>query len=297
MTWKPEALVISTPPDHHCEYIQLALDEGLHHFCEEHIWTFDPDAIRTISEKKGLVSASSCSAHFLPVIRRLRQIVEERLGRLQNYQMMLSTWALSWHPEEGSEFYARHRETSAAREMVPFELLYLNHVFGRPTRVAGSVSRLGNLEIESEDTWSLQMLLESGAHGQLTVLMSSPSSARRGVCFGTNGSVAFDVFSGEIFYSVPGFPEVRISCGPQCDVIESAYKEEIDTFVETVQGRATWPCGYEDSAIATGTLAAAELSSITGRWEPVTSRRQPGKTPDDYPEVRAQGPIFTAQSG
>jgi predicted dehydrogenase len=286
LSWKPEALVISTPPDQHFEFIRMALDHGLHHFCEEHVWTFDFREIEAVSRNKSLVSASSCSAHFLPLVRKLKEVVAERLGRLQAYQMMLSTWAPSWHPDEGMEFYARHRETSAAREMVPFELLYLNHIFGCAEAVAGAVSRLGQLELDSEDVWSLQMRLEDGAHGQLTVLMSSPSSARRGICFGTSGCARFDLFSGEILLSFPGLPEARICCGPQQEAIESAYKEEIDTFIEAIRGKLQWPCSYHDSAMATATLAAAEFSSITGRWERVDALRQPGRTPGDYTESR-----------
>jgi predicted dehydrogenase len=284
LEWEPETLVISTPPDHHEEYIRLALDRGLHHFCEEHIWTYSYDIVRDVSSRKKLVSASSCSAHFLPLVRKLKEIVATRLGKLQVYQFLLSTWAPSWHPAEGPEFYARHRHMAPAREMVPFELLYLNDVFGRPARVAASVTRRGNLDLNSEDTWSLQMILEEGACAQLTVLMASPSNLRKGVCVGTNGSASFDVFTGEIALALDGCPEVRIQCGPQIDVIEAVYAEEMDTFVKALRGELAWPCSYFDSSVATATLASAELSSCTGKWEEVDPHRQPAHFPSDYPE-------------
>ncbi len=282
LKWKPEVLVISTPPDQHDGYVHLALELGLHSFCEEHIWTYNFEEIQEVSSRKKLVAASSCSAHFLPIVRKMREIVTSKLGKLQAYQFMLSTWAPSWHPEEGPEFYARHRATAPAREMVPFELLYLNHVFGRAARVAGCVTRWGNLVMDSEDTWSLQMVLEQGACAQLTVLMASPSNLRKGVCVGTSGSASFDVFTGEIALSLQGCPEVRIQCGPQTEVIEGAYAEEIATFVKAVRGQAEWPCSYYQSSVATATLAAAELSSRTGKWEDVDPRRQPARVPSDY---------------
>src|SRR6185295_11108100 len=38
LAWKPEALVISTPPGTKDAYVQTALDRGLHHFIEADIW-------------------------------------------------------------------------------------------------------------------------------------------------------------------------------------------------------------------------------------------------------------------
>jgi predicted dehydrogenase len=159
--------------------------------------------------------------------------------------------------------------------MVPFELLYLNDIFGAAVRVAGSVGRRGQLELDSEDTWCIQMDLESGAHGQLAVLMGSPVLARIGCCFGGQGSVSFDIYSGRITLRIgDGVPE-RVECGALKDVIEAAYFEEIDTFINAILGQAQWPHPYRASSVATATLAAAETSAITGRWEAVDPTVQP----------------------
>ena len=106
-------------------------------------------------------------------------MVREELGPLHAFGYFLSVDGPRWHPGEGDEYYARHRATAPAREMVAFELIALDYIFGGPTNVAGYVSRRGALEMQSEDTWSLQMELESGAVGQLTVAMACPQTARQ----------------------------------------------------------------------------------------------------------------------
>ncbi len=279
LAWNPEALVISACPEEHRQYVELALERRLHHFCEAHVWTPDFQRIEAAEQENGLVCASSSSMCFLPVVRKLRELAADQLGALHAYQMMLSTWLLTWHPSERGAFYAWRRPTSAAREMVPFELLYLNEVFGSAATAAGSVSRRGDLEIECEDTWSVQMNLAGGAHGQLTVIMGSPVSCRRGLCFGANGGLSFDIFAGEIVCHWKDSDPHTIECGAMTDVLEAAYAEEINLFAESVFGRAKWPHSYRASSIATATLAAAEASARSGRWETVNPLIQPDRTP------------------
>jgi len=224
---------------------------------------------------------------FAPVVQELKRVVREELGTLHGYQMALSSWMPGWHPDEGPEFYARHRATSAGREMVPFELLWLNEVFGPAAKVCGSVSQRGRLPCASEDTWSLAMELEGGGHGQLLGLMASPAPYRRGRAWGDAGQVDFDLPAGIIERN---FPDERINdCrrfGSFRELLEKVYWEEINTFFDAVQGRAEWPYSYRAGSLATATLAAAEQSAAHGRWEPVDTARQPQHLPCGSADVR-----------
>lgn len=271
----PDALIISTPPDQHEKYISIALDNSIHHFCEEHIWTYDPLEIAKVGKRSNIVCASSCSFHFLPVVRKLKEIVETELGSLHSYQMVLSTYMPTWHPKEGVEFYARNRNTAAGREMVPFELLWLNHVFGTSKKVSGSVNQYGKLENGDEDTWSLQMMLENGGSGQLTVMQGSPAIIRQGICAGDNGSVEFNIITGTLKTNTVLSPDNQIECGDTKNVLEKTYHEEINTFVDIVLNGGEWPVSYFDSAIATATLASLEKSSSSGEIESVDILQQP----------------------
>lgn len=280
LSWGPDALIISTPPDHHEPYIKLALEQGLHHFCEENIWTYDYKEIERTAKAKGLHCVPSCSYHFLPAVCEVKRIVEEELGGLHAYQMTLSTYMPNWHPEEGDDFYARKRQTAAAREMVPFELVWLNHVFGMPKNAAGSLSKNGALDVPWEDTWCVHMDLETGGHGQLTVVQGCPADCRRGFALGTHGWFSFDMFTGQIErrFSGIGIEDCR-DTGGQIQHMELAYKTEINRFIDVLAGRADWPFTYYESSLATGTLAAAELGAVTGRKEAVDPARQPEREP------------------
>lgn len=278
LAWAPDALIISTPPDAHDPFIEIALEHGIHHFCEENIWTYDHRTVERISNERGLVSAPSCSFFFVPIVRELERIIRDELGDLHAYQMLLSTYMPNWHPDEGPDFYARQRSTAAAREMVPFELVWLNWVFGAPTHVLGSVKTSGHLDNSSEDTWSLQMDVGGGV-GQLVVGHASPRDHRSGMAIGDNGRVGFDVFAGTITRDLPelGITDTRY-IGSQAADLEAAYAIEIATFIDAVRG-AVWPHDYLASSVATGTLAAAERSAASGHRVAVDPDAQPAAVP------------------
>jgi hypothetical protein len=70
-----------------------------------------------------------------------------------------------------------------------------------------------------------------------------------------------------------------------CDwggTIESVYLDEISTFIDAVDGTAQWPYSYGESALVCGTLAAAELSMMTGNTERVRPDLVPARLPDAY---------------
>lgn len=278
----PHAIVVSTPPDRHAALVDLAIDRGVHVFCEADIWSHDP-ARAAAAAARGLVAAPSCTLRFHPFVRELRRVVAEELGALHAFGYLLSVDAPSWHPGEGAEYYARHRPTAPAREMVPFELIALEHVFGPAVAVSGRVVRRGRLDLDSEDTWSLQMELAGGATGALTVAMASPAPARHGWAVGDGGCLRFDLLAGTLEHVGPGARHAgpRVVCDWE-ESYEPMYDAEIGAFLDAVAGTAPWPYPYTTGAVVCGTLAAAERSMLTGRVERVDPARQPAAVPDAY---------------
>jgi predicted dehydrogenase len=283
LKWTPDALSISTPPDKHHEYVELALERGLHSFSEANIWTYDYERVEKISKEKGIVTVASSSLVILPVVEALKKIVREELGELHAYSMNLSTYLPTWHPGEGKEYYARNQETAAAREMVPFELGYLNEVFGIPAAVAGYVEKRGKLSDGKEDTWCLQMKLDNGGAGQITVTMGCPVLLRKGWACGTNGYIEFDISAGEIYRNFPERGvEDKLYYGTVGEVLEKTYYLEISNFIESIKGMERECFSYKQSAVATAVLAAAEKSAVTGCIEQVNINVQPAKLPNMY---------------
>ena len=276
LAWGPNALVISTPPGTKGGYIKLALDRGLHHFIEADIWTYGAAEIERVSRQKKLVSAPSASLRQLPVVRALGTAVRQHLGSLLSYQLFMATYMPGWHSGEGEEYYARHRNTAPSREMIPFELNWLNPIFGSATEVAGRFEKYGSLPGSTEDTWSLSMRLKDGGVGQLTITMACPVDYRRGCCFGTNGMITWDIYSGDLAVQIAGESKPRLqNFGAVGSVLEAMYLEEISTFIDAINGQTAWPQSYTLSQQSTATIAAAEQSFVTGQWVKVDPTAEP----------------------
>ena len=283
LAWDPEVLVVSTPPDRHSEFVRLALETGRHVFSEADIWPVDPVTVSVAVERSKVVVAPSATLLFHPVVQEVVRVVREELGRVHAFGYVLSVDEPSWHPGEGPEYYARHRPTAPAREMVAFELIALHGIFGPIASVSGRLGRRGTLTLDAEDTYHLQLVTADGAAGQLTVLMASPQVARRGWIAGDEGFVSFDLLAGSVERRLPGrgVDDLRV-LADWAESLEQVYDAEISTFIASVEGRARWPFPAAASANVCGALAAAELSMLTGRQEEVRPGLVPASLPDAY---------------
>lgn len=283
LAWGAVAISISTPPQSHSQYVKIALDRGLHFFCEAELFPFRYREVERKTAEKQTVAAPSCTLQFLPLCKELLRIVREELGELFAYTFCLSIDIASWHPDEGTEYYARNRSTNGTREMVTFELIGLTDLFSEPQGVTGIVRTGGELGPNYEDSWSLQMRLKNGGIGQLVVLGASPTVTRKGVAVGSNGTIEFDLLTGDIHRRLPllGIHDTR-NFGSLSDLLESVYKEEIDTYIEAIKGTDQWPHDFRKANVICGTLAAAEKSSVTGKVEKVNPDFLPAELPDQY---------------
>ena len=166
------------------------------------------------------MSTASCSLNFLPVVKGLRNVVHDHLGSVLGYHHALGFYMPDWHPEEGDEYYGRHRDTAPAREMVCFDLHFLNSIFSPAVEVAGRFEKYGELPGQ-EDTWSLLFRLKNGGTGHLTSTMACPSDYRRGCCFGSQGLATWDLYSGEVMLRTRGDEFARqFQFGPLPSVLD-----------------------------------------------------------------------------
>ena len=278
LAWDPGALIISTPPGAKGAYIDLAFERGLHHFSEADIWTYG--AARRRARAKGIVGVPSASIKFLPIVKGLEELVRGRLGSLLTYHLALGTYMPNWHVREGNEYYGRHRDTAPAREMVCFELTWLNPIFGAAVEVAGRFEKFGKLPGKTEDTWTLLMRLKNGGMGQLSSTMACPKEYLRGCCFGSNGFATWDIQSGEVMLRTNrGRAAQLYQFGATGAVLEATYSEEINSFVDAALGKKAWVHSYALSQESVATLAAAEKSSVSGRWVKVDPEAEPEPSP------------------
>lgn len=270
-----DALVISTPPDMHMGFAKAAVERGKHFFSEASTTADGMAEVLEIARRNKVVAAPSCTMRHHPSVAKLKEIVAAGgIGKVLTYTHHCGQWLPDWHPEEDyRKFYVSRRETGACREIVPFELTWLNWVVDSTVaRVTAMKGRLSDLDCDIDDVYQLLMQYESGAicHLQIDVLARAPVRSCRIV--GSEGTLEWSLSERTVrHYSAAAKawtlhkePEPRIEKGYSEMSNEAMYDSEIAGYVNAVRGKAPWGNSLEHEIGVLRVLTAAERSVETG---------------------------------
>ena len=196
--FEPEAFVISTPPDLHMKYAYYAFERGIHCFIEGSV--VDADKILELSKKlKGTdtVIVPSCTMRFFPGSMEIKNLLNKGIiGKPLNFNYQSGQYLPDWHPWEIIEdFYVSNPETGGCREIVPFELTWLNDIFGDPKPLACVKRKLTDMNAPIDDIYHCLLEYPNGLIGNLTVeVVSRPKATREFRLIGSKGEI---IFSGQ----------------------------------------------------------------------------------------------------
>lgn len=125
-------VIISTPPDAHMEYASRFHSLGKHVFIEASVVDngYD-DLIPQLTDRSNIL-APSCTMRFDPLNVQVHEWLNNgRIGKALYCQHHFGMYLPKWHPYESiHDFYVSKRETGAAREIIPFDLVYLSWFLG-----------------------------------------------------------------------------------------------------------------------------------------------------------------------
>jgi len=271
---RPDALVISTPPDRHVEYYERSFDARLPFFSEANVLTPRPEWFAEREAATGVRGYPSGTWRFYPPVAMLRrQVAELGAEQVNAVHAHYAGYLPFWHPwERYDEFYAgRARHTCAAREMVPFELEWVCYVAGRVRAVSAVHGRRAEWTTDIDDSYLLLLEFESGVRGTLAVELHqvAPFRSWRVACRGQ--SFVVDVAAQELrrydlaadSWRVHKAPAVRPVGGY---AFEDVYFSEIGAFAAAVAGEAEYPKGWADDRHLSDVLYAAEESMRRRAW-------------------------------
>jgi predicted dehydrogenase len=107
-----------------------------------------------------------------------------------------------WHPwEDISEYYVSKRETGGCRELVPFELTWLNHIFGTPTPLALVKSKQSQMPADIDDIYHCLVRYDHNVLANITVdVLSRPESTREMIIVGSKGKIVFSGHENSVRY-------------------------------------------------------------------------------------------------
>lgn len=196
--FNPAALVISTDPRLHMDYAHRAASLSLHCFIEASV--VEGERVFELAELiKGsrLVMAPSCTMHYFPGPATVREIIRAgKIGKPLHINYLTGQYLPDWHPwEHIRDFYVSRRETGGAREIVPFELTWLNEIFGEPEALACVKSKVTDMDADIDDIYYCLLRYPQGPLANITIeVVSRPKAVRQLHVVGSEGRL---VFSGD----------------------------------------------------------------------------------------------------
>ncbi len=264
-----DAMIISTPPDKHLEYVKLAIDYGIPCFVEASV-LLDHVKESIIYNKKKSFVAPSCTMLFHPAIKLIKDLVlSDRYGKVKNFSYHSGQYLPDWHPwEKVQDYYVSNKATGGAREIVPFELTWITALFGFPSKIKGYYLKTTDLGIPIDDTYCITLMYPDMA-GTLLVDVISRIATRQLIInleetqirwnwensfieiFNTKHS-RWDTFTFTKGINAPGYNE---------NIGEEMYINEIQSFVKGISQPSKYPNSLNRDLKILQLLESVEISN------------------------------------
>ena len=194
--FRPDVALISSPPHTHMDLAENLVEAGVPCFLEASV--VEADRIAALADRarsRGIVVCPSCTMRYFPGPRKVRELLAQKaVGRPLLVHYQTGQYLPDWHPWESiKDYYVSKKETGGCREIVPFELIWLNEIFGSPRPVACHYGKTGTLDADIDDFY--HMVLQYGEGSPVLSLsvevLSRPVATREMRIVGTKGILVF----------------------------------------------------------------------------------------------------------
>lgn len=248
--FRPDVALISSPPHTHMDLAEVLVEEGVPCFLEASVVEAERiTALAGRARSRGVLVCPSCTMRYFPGPRKVRELLADKaVGNPLLVHYHAGQYLPDWHPWESiQDYYVSRKETGGCREIVPFELIWLNEIFGIPQPVACHYGKTGTLEADIDDFY--QMVLQYGQRGPMLSLsvevLSRPVATREMRIVGTEGILVFSQDEGCVRLAQPGqigvwqkFPWDEGTIHSQSINPEESYVEEMRDFLLAVRENA-----------------------------------------------------------
>ncbi len=266
---KPEAVIISTPPNLHIQYAMEAARRNLHFFMEASV-ILDPEMDRLIADCKTrkIVAAPSATMRFHPSIQKMKELVDSRaIGGILAFNYHSGQYLPDWHVKEDyRKYYVSRRETGGCREIVPFELSWITWLLGPVKTIACMKGKLTKLEADIDDIYQVLLKFENGIIANMQIDVISRIAYRNFKMISEEGVILWDWNRRTVdLYSAGDkkwkeYPQGKGRSVEGYVMEDDMYVNEMEHFIGAIQGKHPYMYTLEDDKRILELLYAAERS-------------------------------------
>jgi len=194
---KPDVALITSPASLHVETGVALARRAVHLFVEKPLSnSLDgiDELVKLCSINRLVLMVGYCFRFYRP-LRALRQaIADGRIGRIMSVRAEVGNYLPEWRPSRD------YRKTVTARRELgggvvlelSHELDYVRWIAGEVKTISAVVGRLGDLDIDVEDTAEILLEFASGAVGSVHLNMAQRAPSRGCRVVGTEGTLVWD---------------------------------------------------------------------------------------------------------
>lgn len=268
-----DAFVISTSPDQHLFYAQLAAENKKHMFIEASVLSEGLLELADQVESAGIVAFPSCTMRYFSGPKRVRELLGQgAIGKVLAWQYQSGQYLPDWHPWESiTDFYVSNPSTGGCREIVPFEMVWLVPLFGSIIDVDCRKAKLSEMPADIDDIYMLQTIHQGGVLGQLIVDVLGRTPVRHLRVTGSEGTLEWDDSAKLIRtfqVSTGKWNEEHLGSGAVESMYinpEEPYIEEIRIFLEHVRKGQSPDYTLREDVNILNVLYSAETAALYGK--------------------------------
>ena len=270
----PDAMIISTPPDLHTKYAKIAIKNKIHFFTEVNLSSSEISQILKLLSGSKIIGVPSCTMLFHPIIIQLKKLIKKQtIGKVLFIDHHFGHYLPDWHPwEDYRTFYVSKKNTGGAREIVPFELVWIKYLFPKIKSVSANVKKISNLDVKIDDIYQIIFELKNKILCNLTVDVITQPSIKETKIFGEKGTLICNYSTGEIKigknekWKTQKTKMGKIAPGYKGNTgQESLYEDEMKAFINSIKKKKKYLHSFIDELEILQILDAIEISARTSR--------------------------------
>lgn len=247
---KPDAVVVANPTALHLDIAipaaaagcSLLLEKPLSHSMER------IDQLESALKRGGGRVVVGFQFRFHPGLIRAKQLIADgEIGRVISAHVHFGEYLPAWHPwEDYRKGYAARADMGGGVVLTQCHSLdYLPWLVGDVESVWGFTAKLGDLDVDVEDTAKIGLRFESGALGSVHLDYNRQPPVHRGDIVGTRGTIKWDLADGAVHLYRHRKNEWESYPLPEGWERNVMFMEEMKHFVSVVRGEAESSCPLE----------------------------------------------------
>lgn len=266
----PEAALICGPASTHLDIALALAGAGIHLFVEKPLAhaTAGAEELVALCDRCGLVAMVGYNLRFLSSLGALHDALERgAIGRIHSIRAEVGQYLPDWRP--GVD-YRRTASASAALGggavlELSHELDYVRWLGGEIAEVSATTGRLGDLEIDVEDTAEIVLRLASGALASIHLDMLQRAPVRLCRVTGSEGTLVWDGIADELRSYSAATRTWTAFAYPRLVDRAQTYLAELREFLACIRTGAMPRVTLRDGLRALEIASAVKLSAREGR--------------------------------